>query len=102
MPKKKKPAKRIQTLKRKTVTIVKRLNTSPVREKTPTVFVPLTPERFVFDDTGADLLYGLFHFAWRDMPSPRTYVVRLADAIGRDGKYKGSFLMCSSEAIEIS
>lgn len=65
------------------------------RGKIPTTFIPLVPEKLVIDAKGIDLLFGVFHIMWSDMPSRRTYAVRLCDRFSDDGNYLGSELVSS-------
>jgi hypothetical protein len=65
------------------------------REKIPTTFVNLAPEKIVLDLIGIDLLGGVFHIMWSDMPARRTYGIRLADHYTSDGSSIGSSLVCT-------
>ncbi|MHB8567992.1 MAG: hypothetical protein ACYC7D_14435 [Nitrososphaerales archaeon] len=67
------------------------------RAKIPTTFVPLAPEDIDIRDEEADLLFGLFHIMWKDMPRPRTYRIRLVDKISSSGKYIGCTLECRNQ-----
>jgi hypothetical protein len=69
------------------------LLSSPEREKIPTTFVNLAPEKIVLDLIGIDVLGGVFHIMWSDMPARRTYGIRLADHYTRDGSSIGSSLI---------
>lgn len=60
-------------------------------EKIPTSFVPLTPDKLVAEKQ-VDVLVGLFHIMWEDMPRPRTYSIRLADLVSFEGEYIGAAL----------
>lgn len=66
-----------------------------VRGKIPTTFIPLAPEKIMVDSAGVDLLCGVFHIMWSDMPSRRTYGIRLADEYSVEGERKGCFLVCT-------
>ncbi len=65
------------------------------REKIPTTFVNLAPEKIVLDLVGIDVLGGVFHIMWSDMPARRTYGVRLSDHYTHDGTSAGSSLICT-------
>ena len=71
------------------------LSSSENRGKIPTTFIPLVPEKLAIDGKGIDLLFGVFHIMWSDMPSRRTYAIRLCDTISNDGSYLGSELVSS-------
>ena len=60
----------------------------------PTTLVPLSPEKIFFENNEADLLFGLFHIMWRDMPRRRVYKLRLLERISFAGEYIGSSLVC--------
>ncbi len=77
--------------KRITETIVTSLYVEDGRGLIPTTFVPLAPDRLLIERE-LDVLFGLFHIMWRDMPRPMTYQIRLADHVTIDGDYVGSFL----------
>jgi len=74
------------------------LPTEGRRGTIPTTFVPLAPTELSFDGKRADLLFGVFHIMWRDMPRPRTYEVRLADYVSEEGSYVGCALLCGNVA----
>ncbi len=61
----------------------------------PTTFVPLSPEKIILNQT-ADLLVGVFHIMWSDMPRPRTYPLCLQDVISASGEYLGTKLRCGN------
>ncbi|MHB1868886.1 MAG: hypothetical protein ACYCPP_08065 [Nitrososphaerales archaeon] len=61
----------------------------------PTTFVPLAPDRILIGSE-IDVLFGLFHIMWKDMPKPRTYPIRLADRVTKEGSYLGCSLECGS------
>ena len=63
------------------------------RGKILTTFVPLAPEKILVDKK-IDLLVGLFHVMWEDMPRPMTYRIRLADLVAKSGNYLGSQIEC--------
>ena len=69
-------------------TIVKSLTTVEKREVIPTTFVPLSPDKILLGRE-IDILFGLFHIMWKDMPRPMTYKIRLAELITNDGEYIG-------------
>jgi hypothetical protein len=66
-----------------------------IDSKIPTTFVPLAPEKLLFDDN-ADVLVGLFHIMWEDMPRRRTYKLCLKELVSSFGDYSGSSLVCGS------
>lgn len=68
---------------------------SEERGKIPTTFIALAPERIIFDTTGADVLCGVFHIMWSDMPTRRSYGLRLADKYSWEGERSGCFLICT-------
>ncbi len=70
-------------------TIVKTLDTSRETTKIPTTFIPLAPDKILVDEK-IDLLVGLFHIMWEDMPHPKTYRIKLADCVSKEGTYVGS------------
>ncbi|MCL4518849.1 MAG: hypothetical protein M1587_06595 [Thaumarchaeota archaeon] len=77
------------------------LHSTPTRSqrgKIPTTFVPLSPEKLLYGDE-ADLLFGLFHIMWADMPRRTTYRVRLADLVTREGEYAGCKLACMNQGM---
>ena len=63
--------------------------------KIPTTLVPLAPEKVVLG-TNADLLVGVFHIMWADMPRRRTYSICLQDLISNSGDYLGARLRCGA------
>jgi hypothetical protein len=65
------------------------------QDKIPTAFVSLAPEKLLID-RDIDVLVGLFHIMWEDMPRPRTYSIRLADSVSRLGSYLGCSLCFGS------
>ncbi|MHB1908688.1 MAG: hypothetical protein ACYCQJ_07420 [Nitrososphaerales archaeon] len=75
-------------------TFVKEIG-SKERAKIPTTFVPLCPEKIGWDKNCVDLLCGVFHIMWSDMPNPRTYGVKLSDQFSKEGRYLGSVLVCT-------
>ncbi|MGA2876629.1 MAG: hypothetical protein ABSE82_13960 [Nitrososphaerales archaeon] len=74
-------------------TVIETLRTEGKRAIIPTTFVPLSPDKLLFGKE-IDLLFGLFHIMWQDMPKPRTYTARLADKVTREGNYMGCCLVC--------
>ena len=74
------------------LTVVKILSEDQsTREKIPTSLVSLSPDK-ILAGKQIDVLVGLFHIMWEDMPRPRTYSLRLADLVSFDGEYVGSVL----------
>jgi hypothetical protein len=65
-----------------------------LQAETPTTIVPLSPDKIEFQNGTADLFFGVFHIKWSDMPTPRTYALRICDSIKGDGEYVGSLLLC--------
>jgi len=85
------------------VTVVKVISKSDRMEKIPTSLVSLSPEKILAENQ-IDVLVGLFHIMWEDMPRPRTYSIRLADLVSLDGDYLGSSLkhgVSESHTIEL-
>ncbi len=76
-------------------TVVAKLESNHEKAKIATTFIPLAPDKILFGLSEVDLLVGVFHIMWEDMPSPRSYGLRLADNISSDGKYLGCTLLCS-------
>ncbi len=68
---------------------------SSIRTKIPTTFVPLAPEKLAIDRSEVDLMCGVFHIMWSDMPSPRTYGVKLSERLSFDGEYLGCSVVCT-------
>ena len=62
----------------------------------PTTFVPLAPDRILIGDE-IDVLFGLFHIMWKDMPKPRIYPIRLAERLTKRGSYLGCSLECGAQ-----
>ena len=58
----------------------------------PTTLIPLSPFEITFEGSTADILHGLFHIMWKDMPRPRTYKLRLSERVSEKGEYIGPFL----------
>ncbi|MGI0084618.1 MAG: hypothetical protein ACREBQ_06005, partial [Nitrososphaerales archaeon] len=54
-----------------------------------------SPDSIPFQEDSADLLCGLFHIMWADMPKPSTYALKLADLFSFSGEYLGSRLECT-------
>ena len=71
--------------------VTKKLFFDDTRGKIPTSFVSLGPDRLVIEEN-IDVLVGLFHIMWEDMPRKRTYRIRLAESVSREGTYVGCFL----------
>jgi len=63
------------------------------KDKIPTTFIPLAPDKLGFEDN-ADVLAGVFHIMWDDMPRRRTYKIRLQELISNSGDYAGACLKC--------
>jgi hypothetical protein len=79
------------------------LEISHLQRETPTTFVPLCPDRIKFDNGMADLLFGVFHVKWADMPKPSTYALKISDLVSREGSYIGARLETKFPAkLEIS
>jgi hypothetical protein len=72
----------------------KRLSLEDIARDVPTTFVPLCPDKIEFEQGRADLLSGLFHVKWSDMPKPSTYAIKISDPVVGDGTYLGSQLEC--------
>lgn len=81
-------------------TFLVRLQTKEDPGKIPTTFVPLAPERIDFRGN-ADILVGLFHVMWLDMPSRRIYRLKLSDFVSEDGVCVGCRLFCGSVVIKV-
>ena len=73
--------------------VVKKVSWSKSLEKIPTTFVPLAPEKLIVEEN-IDLLVGVFHIMWADMPRRRTYRVRLQELVSGSGNYFGTRLKC--------
>jgi hypothetical protein len=82
----------------KAETVITALKTGK-RAVIPTTFVPLAPDRILIEKK-VDVLFGLFHIMWQDMPRPRSYRIRLSDEVGRDGKYIGCFLSYDTKVVK--
>jgi hypothetical protein len=65
----------------------------PKRTKIPTTFVPLSPELISLGSSQIDLLCGVFHIMWQDMPKPRSYGLKLMEGLSFDGDYLGCALV---------
>jgi hypothetical protein len=86
---------------RKIVTVIKALTKTGHNEKIPTSLVSLSPDKLLAEKH-IDVLVGLFHIMWEDMPRPRTYSIRLADLVSFEGDYVGAALNeGKSEAIDL-
>jgi len=73
--------------------VVAKLSWNDTIDKIPTTFVSLAPEKLVIEEH-ADLLVGVFHIMWSDMPRRRTYRLRLQDLVSGSGDYFGTSLKC--------
>ncbi len=71
------------------------------RDKIPTALVPLAPEKLVVEKN-MDVLVGVFHIMWDDMPRRRTYQLRLQDLVSGSGEYFGSSLKCGPSEVDFS
>ncbi len=71
--------------------MVKLVTENTPSEKIPTSLVSLSPDK-ILAEKQIDVLVGLFHIMWEDMPRPRTYSLRLADLVNFEGDYVGSAL----------
>ena len=78
-----------------TLTVVRKLSLGDKRDKIPTTFVPMAPEKLVVEEN-IDVLAGVFHIMWEDMPCRRTYRLALQDLVSPDGYYIGADLRCGS------
>jgi hypothetical protein len=76
-------------------TIFAKIQSDHKSTKIPTTFVPLAPERISFGPRGVDILSGVFHIMWQDMPNPRSYGIRLTDNFSLVGEYLGCILVCT-------
>ena len=63
--------------------------------KIPTTLVTLAPDKLIIEEN-IDVLVGVFHIMWEDMPRRRTYRVRLEDVVSSTGDYIGAGLRCES------
>jgi len=79
----------------KTSISIKKLDWSETRGQIPTAFVSLAPEKLIVEED-IDVLVGLFHIMWDDMPRRRTYRLRLRDVVTASGDYFGTSLACGS------
>jgi hypothetical protein len=75
--------------------VVTKLSWKNATDKIPTTFVSLAPEKLVIEEH-ADLLVGVFHIMWSDMPRRRTYQLRLQELVSGSGDYFGTSLKCGS------
>jgi hypothetical protein len=73
---------------------VKRLPTNINAREIPTTFLALSPDKIQFEQGRADLLFGVFHMKWSDMPKPSTYAIKISDPVVSDGTYVGTQLEC--------
>jgi hypothetical protein len=76
-------------------TVTGQLESDHKRAKIPTTFIALAPERLSFGSSEVDLLSGVFHIMWQDMPRPLSYGVKLTDSLSSDGNYLGCVLVCT-------
>ena len=75
----------------KFVTVLKVLPKTDRGDKIPTSLVALSPDKIIAESQ-IDVLVGLFHIMWEDMPHPRTYSIRLAELVSVEGEYVGTSL----------
>ena len=75
--------------------VVRKLALGKNERKIPTAFVSLAPEKLITSDK-VDVLVGLFHIMWDDMPRRRTYRIRLQDLVSGSGDYSGASLICGA------
>lgn len=75
-------------------TVILHLELDQPQNKIPTTLVPLAPDVLRIDSDEVDMLSGVFHIMWSDMPRPRTYRLRLTDMFSADGGHAGSWLEC--------
>ena len=68
--------------------MIESLETEEERAVIPTTFIPLAPDQNL-DRREIDVLFGLFHIMWKDMPKPRTYPFRLSRPSNKTGKLLG-------------
>jgi hypothetical protein len=80
--------------------VAKKLYLGTSGGKIPTAFVPLAPDKLVVKND-IDVLVGVFHIMWEDMPRRRTYQIRLQDLISESGEYFGTRLRCGSDQREL-
>ncbi len=83
------------------LTIVRKLSLGDKREKIPTTFVPMAPEKLVVEKN-IDVLAGVFHIMWEDMPRRRTYRLTMEDLVSPDGHYLGADLRCGSSRTSLT
>ena len=76
-----------------TLTVIHKLSLEDKWEKIPTTFVPMAPEKLLVEKN-IDVLVGLFHIMWEDMPRRRTYHLKLEDLVSPEGYYIGASLKC--------
>jgi len=70
-------------------------------EKIPTTLVSMAPDKLLIEKD-IDVLVGVFHIMWEDMPRRRTYKIRLCDAVSFDGTYVGCSLKVGfSQTVEV-
>ena len=70
---------------------MKSLRVEEKRAVIPTTLVPLAPDKMCIEKE-LDVLFGLFHIMWSDMPKPMTYRIRLAEHVTTLGDYSGCCL----------
>ena len=91
---------RLDRERREITTVVRKLSLSDKREKIPTTFVPMAPEKLIVEDN-IDVLSGVFHIMWEDMPRRRTYRLRLEELVSTEGHYLGTNLRCGGTATKL-
>lgn len=80
--------------------VVKKLKLGKNEGKIPTSLVSLAPEKIIVNGS-IDVLVGLFHIMWEDMPRRRTYRLRLQDLVSSSGDYSGAGLICGASMKDI-
>jgi len=75
------------------LTVFRKLSLGDKREKIPTTFVSMSPDKLVVEKN-IDVLVGVFHIMWEDMPRRRTYHLKLEDLVSPEGYYIGASLKC--------
>lgn len=79
-------------------TVVTELKTEK-RAVIPTTFVHLAPDKILIE-AKVDILFGLFHIMWQDMPRPRGYRIRLSERVDAKGLYRGCFLEYDTQVLK--
>jgi hypothetical protein len=77
-----------------------KLSLSDARGKIPTSFLSLSPDRLIVEEN-IDVLVGVFHIMWDDMPRRRTYQIRLQDLVSKSGDYFGTSLKCGTSKDDV-